>query len=171
MNNRLKFTAVFVLLGISVTSYACGNSQDIATVPPIPTRANFDAFQKFIDQSETFSVRYPDTWALRISAMKSVSEFFNQSPLDEEFSVLATVFSAGDEGDGGFEPFSSIIVQTVPTDFDTDEFSASEIRKIRLSVTSFFINTQQSLFVGDIRARITEWTWDAAEITPKKRCG
>jgi hypothetical protein len=166
MNSRLKVTTAFILLAMFIALCACGDSSVAATIQPVPTQTIPAGFDKYTDQSISFSVHYPDVWSIKRSRMESVDEFLDQNPLDEEFRDTATIFSAGDDRDGWYEPNVVINVEAALPEFDSNEYSEAGIQAAQNVSTSFQIASQRSVQIGDISAQLIEWSYDSAEFNP-----
>lgn len=161
----MMWRAVILLITLA-TLQGCSGSGGSPSLPPAPTVAIPDDYTTFSDISETFSVRYPDYWSLNLSQVELANEFLDSSPLDVDFSQSISVFSAGDESFGGYEPNLTIILETVPDSYDTDQYSEESIRNIRDILSSESIERQQSVQLENLRGQIVEWSYDLSEVFP-----
>jgi hypothetical protein len=157
---------VVVLLITVATLQGCSSSVEPPSLPPASTVIIPDDYTTFTDISETFSVRYPDYWSLNLSAVESVNDFLDSSPLGVDFSSGVTIFSAGDDSFGTYEPNLIIILETLPESYDGDEYSEIALRLVRDSLSSERVERQQSVQLGNIRGQIVEWSFDLSEVYP-----
>ena len=143
---------------------SCASSGGAPSLPPAPTVVIPDDYTTFTDLSQTFSVRYPDYWSLEQSAVESVNDFLDSSPLDVDFSSGVTIFSAGDDSFGTYDPNLLIFLETVPESYDGDEYSEAGLKTIRDNMSSERVERQQPVQLGNIRGQIVEWSFDLSEV-------
>jgi hypothetical protein len=164
MNLLSVMSRVVGLLIILATLQSCSSSVRSPSFPQAPTVVIPDDYTTFTDPSEIFSIRYPDDWSLDLS--ESANEFLDSSPLDVDFSSVSSVFSAGDETHGGYEPNVNIVLETVPDNYDADNYSEGGIKFIRETLSSGSIDRQQSVQLGNLHGQIVEWSYDLREVFP-----
>jgi len=157
---------VVVLLITVATLQGCSSSVEPPSLPPASTVIIPDDYTTFTDISETFPVRYPDYWSLNLSEVELANEFLESSPLGLDLSQTVSVFSAGDETLGGYEPNLNIFLETVPDSYDADKYSEAGVRTIRDNLSSASIERQQSVQLGNIRGQIVEWSYGLSEVFP-----
>jgi len=157
---------VVALLMMVVTLQGCSSSGSAPSLPTAPTVVIPDDYTTFTDISQTFSVRYPDYWSLELSAVESLNDLLDSSPFDVDFSSGVTIFSAGDDSFGTYEPNLMIILETLPESYDGDEYSETALRLLRDAMSSERVERQQSVQLGNIRGQIVEWSFDRSEVDP-----
>jgi hypothetical protein len=157
---------VVALLMMLMILQGCSSSGSAPSLPTAPTVVIPDDYTTFTDISQTFSVRYPQYWSLNLSAVESANDVLDSSPLDVDFSQTVSVFSAGDESFGGYEPNLAIRLETILDSYDVDQYAEAGVRFLRDNVASGSIERQQPVLLGNLRGQIIEWSADLSEVFP-----
>ena len=165
---RLRWSTI--ILGTAlIAAVSCGDS--FTTLTPGPTPSIPVDFITFTDETETYSIRYPQTWELSMSQVELLDEMRNkeiQSNQDNaireiDISASRVLFLAGLPVSDKFDPQLSIIAESLPRKTALHIWRDGGLKGDRAMHPDLLVNDERPALIGKDRAHLRDIEFESPE--------
>ena len=167
--SRLSVFKIAPLL-ILVIVLSCSSSEEDGKIilAPAPTVVVPDNYTKFTDESESFSIHYPNHWYTESSQLEDLEEWVNQSLSskipDADLSATNMFLMAGESDElGELNPNVNALIERVPKNITVEEYAEGAIASSRATFDSLQLYSQQPVTLGGVSAYMFESSFELSE--------
>jgi len=157
---RLLTLASLLLFAVAV---GCSSSDEPELVVP-------DNYAKFTDQSESFSIHYPNSWDSEVSQLGDLEELVKQAASskvsDSDTSGIGILFLAGDNTWGEFNPNVNVLIDVAPNDMTGDEYYELSKENSLETLSSWQLHSEQPVTLGGLRTYMQVSSYALSELYP-----
>ena len=170
---KLRAIVIVFLLLIAI-AVGCSSSEETDQVVQAPKLVVPDNYAKFTDESESFTVYYPNHWDSQYSTLEAMNEWAEQAlpsmitgtVMSIDTSETHYVFSSVDYTKDDFSTNVNVVMERVPNDMTAAEYTEASKEVSRTALKSWRLHSEQPITLGGLRAYITEVSFAFSELEP-----